>query len=237
METTRKRKVLIVGGSRGLGLALASHFCRRGHETVILSRRAPCAAIDAEIISDDAAHAGIAEQRLREIDPNLLIVNFALGIYRRPETLTDAEIGRGIEINATGAIRWLSAAIRLLPPGARIGWISSLTALVPDEIWAIYAATKTAVNHFIECVRPQAAQRGIRLTVCYPGCLQTDFHRAAGAENAPPEAAAPDDIAGALGAAIEDGLEFWAAEMDAVAVERYYELRRQFSASAEGKLR
>lgn len=238
MKTERKRKVLIVGGSRGLGFSLALSYCRRrGYETVILSRTVPPEAIDAEIVLTDATQVGIAEHCLRQIEPDSLIINFAEGIYRQPELLTDEEIRQAIKINAAGAISWINAAVRLLPTEAKIGWISSLTALIPDENWAIYAATKAAVSHFIECVRPLAARRGIGLTVCFPGCLRTDFHTASGATHIPPDAVSPDEIVVAMGDAIEAGREFWAARMDAPAVEQFYDLRKEFLERTKGGVR
>ncbi len=236
MNTIRRTKVLIVGGSRGLGFSLAAGFRRRGYEVVILSRTAPSDQIDAEIILENAARPNIAEHCLRQIEPNLLIVNFAEGIYRQPELLIEPEIERAIETNAAGAIRWISAAIRRLPAKAKIGWVSSLTALIPHENWAVYAAAKAAVNHFVEGVRPAARRRGISITVCYPGCLQTDFHRAAGT-TAPPDAVSPDAIVGAMSDAIETGQEVWAAQMDAVIVNQYDEMKKRYFAQAKGELR
>lgn len=239
MEITQKRKVLIVGGSRGLGFALARNFCGNGCETVVLSRTAPRSNdIEFENILADAVEKGAAERHLREVKPNLLVINFAEGIYKQPESLIYTEVERIIETNAAGAIDWITAAIRLLPAKSKIGWVSSLTALIPDENWAIYAATKAAVNHFIECVRPAALRRDISITVCYPGCLQTDFHLAAGASSAPlVGAVSPDSIAKAMREAIEAGREFWAAEMDGLIVEKHYEERRRFLMETNGGLK
>lgn len=238
MKRTLKRKVLIVGGSRGLGFALARNFCGDGCETVVLSRTAPHSTdIEFETILADAVENGAAERYLREVKPNLVVISFAEGIYKQPEALVDTEVERIIETNAKGAISWITAAIRLLPAKSKIGWVSSLTALIPDENWAIYAATKAAVNHFIECVRPAALRRGISITVCYPGCLQTDFHLAAGASATPAGAVSPDSIANEMREAIEAGREFWAAEMDRLIVEKYYEERRRILMETNGGLK
>ncbi|HEX8396246.1 MAG TPA: SDR family oxidoreductase [Pyrinomonadaceae bacterium] len=239
MEGTPKRKVLIVGGSRGLGLALAGNFGSNGWETTVLSRTAPhITDIKAEIILADATTKAAAKRYLREIEPNLLVINFAQGIYKHPELLEDSEVELIIETNAASVIGWVTAAIQLLPAESKIGWVNSLTALIPDENWALYAAAKASVNHFIECVRPAAARRGIGITVCYPGCLQTDFHRAAGLPaGLPTESVSPNSIVQLMREAIEDGQEFWAAQMDASIVEQYYEERRRFLLKTNGGLK
>jgi short-subunit dehydrogenase len=116
------------------------------------------------------------------------------------------------------SICWLSAALKLLPPGSAIGWLASLTARVPSMEWAAYAASKAGVEHYIRCIRQEAQGRGLSVTVCFPGCVGTGFQSRSGAPD-PLSALLPEEVAPLIYDAVAAGLEVWAAAMDAGVVE------------------
>lgn len=227
--------VLVVGGSRGLGRAVATRCAASGYKVYVLSRSRPTDLAGITYIPDDFTRKGTAQKYLLEIRPSMLIISAAAGLHKRIRETREDEIDFVVANTFAGSIHWIGESVTNLSTGSRVGWIASLTALIPDPNWSIYAACKAGVMQFIESARKEATQRGIGITVCFPGCLKTGFHVDCNTTT-PQSAVEPDLVAQSMLSAIEDGDDFWAAPMDSEVVDEYFRLRQQFLIRFSGAL-
>lgn len=211
-----KQTVLIVGGSRGLGHAISKVALNQAHRVYVLSRTRPAelCELGAEHLAEDFTAEGVAHRVLQGVKPNMLIICAAKGLFQQVPDINEVDIISTAQATFIYPIVWLGEAIKTLQEGSRLGWISSLTARIPSDEWAIYAASKAGVEHYIECIRGTAEKGGISITTCYPGCLSTDFHIDSGGAM-PDGAVDPQQIAAALLSSVGSGEHTWVAPMDA----------------------
>jgi NAD(P)-dependent dehydrogenase (short-subunit alcohol dehydrogenase family) len=154
-------KVLITGGSGGLGLAIAA------------------ALGDAEVVSlglEEGFDVGDADA-WRAVEGEFDAAFLNAGIVTREgdmAALTDEQYRRALRANVDGVVfgvRELSA--RLMPNGGAIVATSSLAGLTATPMDPIYSLTKHAVIGFVRSVAPQLAAKGIRISALCPGFTDT----------------------------------------------------------------
>lgn len=185
-----KSTFLITGASDGIGAIYADRLARRGHDLVLIARRADKLAalaqrltmqtgVAVEIIIADLSNAddlARVEDRLRTDDGITGLVNNA-GIAGET-TLVEAEpsfLTGMINLNILAVTR-LTAAIapRLVASGSgTIINMTSVTALMPDGFTALYPATKAFVLAFTEALQSELGSKGVRVQAVLPGITRT----------------------------------------------------------------
>lgn len=181
---------LITGASDGIGAVYAERLARRGHDLILVARRADRLAalakrlqqdhgVSVEIIAADLSRAedlARIETRLREDVRITGLVNNAGIAGDGPIVTLDAHHVTGmINLNVLAVTR-LSAAIapRLAAQGrGTIINLSSVTALMPEAFTAVYPATKAFVLAFTEALAAQLAPAGVRVQAVLPGITRT----------------------------------------------------------------
>lgn len=193
MELSGKR-VLITGGSSGIGLELARALVGRGARAVITGRRQEAIddAVDAiggdvrGLAADVATAAGRAatiafvQERLGGLD---ILVNNAGGVRAgRLETTSEDEIRQMIEVNLAAPILLTRLAVPLLRKShdALLINVSSGIAQVGLPFYATYAAVKAGVAHFGEAIRREWAGEGIGVLTVYPTATDTPMMATSG---------------------------------------------------------
>jgi NAD(P)-dependent dehydrogenase (short-subunit alcohol dehydrogenase family) len=177
---------LILGASRGLGLALAQEYLARGWQvtgTVRGTAPTPLHATAARIapldITDQAQIAAL-RTRLDGQRFDLLFVN--AGISNGPgETVagtTDEAFARLMLTNALAPMRCVEAFQDLVPPTGSIALMSSGLGSVADNDrggWEIYRASKAALNTLMRSFAARHAGDPRSLAVIAPGWVRTDM--------------------------------------------------------------
>lgn len=181
---------LITGASDGIGAIYADRLARRGHDLILVARRADKletlaqqltsqTGVAVEVISADLSHAddlARIENRLRTDDRIVGLVNNA-GIAGET-TLVEAEpsfLTGMINLNVLAVTR-LTAAItpRLVAMGGgTIINMTSVTALMPEGFTALYPATKAFVLAFTEALQSELGTKGVRVQAVLPGITRT----------------------------------------------------------------
>lgn len=192
--------VVVTGGSRGIGLAIARRFARAGHPVAIIARGA--AALDAaavaiagkynvktvalalDVADRDAAQridaALTAEGFYLDVLVNCAGVGLAGPFVSHPETAIDTLL----DVNAAALTRLTRHALpRMLARGrGGILNVASLGGLVPGPNQAAYYASKAYVVSLTRAIATENAGRGVRIMALAPGPVDTGFHQAMGAE-------------------------------------------------------
>lgn len=198
--------VLVTGGSRGIGAAVARLAATRGYDVCVNymsneeAAEAVVAAVEAEGRKGCAIHADVAnpmqveqlfEQASSALGPITGLVNSA-GLTGPAGTLSDttvAAIERVINVNVLGTILCSREALRWMArsaggEGGAIVNLSSVAAEIgsPGEfVW--YAATKGAVDSFTIGLAREVGDEGVRVNAVAPGLIETDIHETAGKPN------------------------------------------------------
>ncbi|MCC7252735.1 SDR family NAD(P)-dependent oxidoreductase [Hyphomicrobium sp.] len=194
--------VVVTGGSRGIGRAIAARFARAGRDLVLIAReRAPLEAAAEEI----ARQAGVRavplaldvslpdapqqlDTALREarLYADVLVNNAGVGLAGPFTDPPLPELERLITLNITAASRLMHHVLPAMLARARGGIlnIGSLGGLVPGPYQAAYYASKAYLVSLTEAVAYEVRGRGVRIAVVAPGPVDTTFHRAMHAENA-----------------------------------------------------
>lgn len=188
--------VVITGGSKGLGRAMALGFAESGADVVVASRKlAECEKVAGEIraLGREAlavsCHVGDWEQcgaligatveRFGRVD---VLVNNA-GIAPVPPSLigiTEALYRKTMDVNFMGPMRLTALAAEHMAPGSTVINISSKASLHPSPFTVVYAAAKAAQNALTKAASQEFGPRGIRVNGIVCGTFHTDsFHASA----------------------------------------------------------
>lgn len=191
--------VVITGGSRGIGAAVARMAASRGYD-VAISYVSDGRAADTVVASCREAGAralAVAGDLAREADVVRLfdeaarefgridhVVNNA-GVTGRSGALADADpavIRAAIDINVTGAILVAREAARRLSTkrGGQGGSIVNISSVAADlgspGVYVWYAASKGAVDSLTAGLSQELAAEGIRVNSVAPGLTDTEIH-------------------------------------------------------------
>ncbi|MDF2434630.1 MAG: hypothetical protein JWP44_4261 [Mucilaginibacter sp.] len=176
----REGQIVITGGSKGIGAAIARELDRRGLTVVCLSRSGEAPAgqgMICDVTDEGAVRSAFAEIGAR--GPVIGLVNNAgVHIGGAIATLSTAEFERTMALNATAVMVAAREAYPLLRAGG--GLIVNIGSFfdklgVPDNL--AYCASKAAVAAMTRCMAVEWARDGIRVVNVAPGYIETDLNR------------------------------------------------------------
>ncbi|MEV0291596.1 MULTISPECIES: 3-oxoacyl-[acyl-carrier-protein] reductase [unclassified Kribbella] len=175
------RSVLVTGGSRGIGLAIATAFKEAGDQVAVTYNTSPppegflgvkCDITDQEQV--DAAFDTIQDQH----GPVEVLVANA-GITRDTLLLRmgDDDWSSVIDTNLTGSFRVARRAAKgmLRLRKGRIVFISSVVGLLGSPGQVNYAASKSGLIGMARSIARELGSRGITANVVAPGFVETDM--------------------------------------------------------------
>lgn len=184
------RRVLITGGSSGIGFATAKKLVAKGAHVAITGRRADAltkaadelrnapgrvTSVVADVASDDGRKLTL-ESALRALGGVDILVNNAGGVRAgRLEAISEAEIRAMIEVDLVAPILLTRAALPHLRANGNgvIVDITSGIALIGAPFYATYAAVKAGLARFDEALRRELQGEGIHILTVYPGATDT----------------------------------------------------------------
>jgi NAD(P)-dependent dehydrogenase (short-subunit alcohol dehydrogenase family) len=178
------KRVIVTGGSRGIGAAIVQRLLDGGATVVATARSAtdetPGAATfipgDISTVAGVQAFVAAALDQLGGAD---IVVNNA-GAARAHlggiSSIPDEEWRDALDLNFLSAVRVTDAllpALREAGAGSAIVNISSVAALTPNSSLAHYGAAKAALNVYGKALASELAPAGIRVTTIVPGNVLT----------------------------------------------------------------
>ena len=184
-------RVLITGGSRGIGRAIALRFAREGAKVVIAARNSEQLDRVVEEINAAGGEGHAAQMTLQDHGsveaavwrateftggPLDVIVNNA-GIFGQAG-LTDVVLedwDRMLAVNLTGLFWVMTEAIHALEEGDKkhVFNISSVAGKQGFPLSTAYCASKYGLRGFSDALREELTDKGIRVSTIYPGATDT----------------------------------------------------------------
>jgi 3-oxoacyl-[acyl-carrier protein] reductase len=175
------RSVLVTGGSRGIGLAIAQAFSAAGDRVAVTHHSTPppdgLFAVKCDV--GDPAGVGEAVAAVAEHQGAVEVLVANAGITRDglAVRMSDRDWYDVLDTNLTGA--W-SACRAVLPAmmrarGGRVIFLSSVVGLLGSAGQANYAASKAGLVGLARSLAREYASRGITVNVVAPGLVDTDM--------------------------------------------------------------
>jgi 3-oxoacyl-[acyl-carrier protein] reductase len=175
------RSVLVTGGNRGIGLAIAEAFLHAGDKVAVTYRSDPppaglfgvkCDVTDAAAV-DDAFAAVEAEQGPVEV----MVSNAGItrdGLLIR---MSEADLVDVIDANLLGPARVAKRAAMGMVKAkrGRMVFVSSAVGMAGEKGQANYAASKSGLIGLARSIAREYGSRGITANIVAPGYTQTDM--------------------------------------------------------------
>lgn len=187
------RKVVVTGGSRGLGLAITQKLIGDGFDVIAIARRST-AELEATIqaTTQDRPRLHFVPFDLGDIDriPDLaktlrsahghiygLVNNAAIGTSGMLSNAKVQDIRRQIELNTTSPLVLTKHMVRSMMAGGggRIVNVSSIVGFTGYSGLSVYSATKAAMIGFTKSLAREVGPLGINVNAVAPGFVDTDM--------------------------------------------------------------
>jgi 3-oxoacyl-[acyl-carrier protein] reductase len=178
---TTPRTVLITGGNRGIGRAIAEEFIAQGHRVAVTARSGEGPAGSITVVADvtDAASLDTAFSEVEaQLGPIEVVVANA-GITRDMllMRMSDDDFTSVVDTNLSGAFRVVKRASKgmLKARFGRVILVSSVVGLLGSAGQVNYSASKSGLIGLARSLTRELGGRGITANVVAPGFIETDM--------------------------------------------------------------
>jgi NAD(P)-dependent dehydrogenase (short-subunit alcohol dehydrogenase family) len=186
------KTAFIIGASRGLGLALAGEYLKRGWQVIATQRKgrpselqklaadnsSALEIVELDINAPDQIKAAHDALKGRQIDVLFVNAGVANGPSETVATVSNEEFVRIMTTNALSPIRAVEAFNDLVPKGGVIAVMSSRLGSVSQNQtggWEVYRGSKAALNTFMLSFSARHKSEDWTLLVVSPGWVRTDM--------------------------------------------------------------
>ena len=182
--------IVVTGGTKGIGLAIAEHLARPGEALVLgyvsdeaaaaaaQARLGPTGAVVTTVRADVGEIEGAADLMAQAAavadDGPIHIVHSAAMIY--PTSLLEADLNRftqAIHVNGLALLYLVRAALPRLSRGSSVVLISSAGARTPQANYAALGVGKALAESLVRYLVAELAPRGVRINAVAPGLVDT----------------------------------------------------------------
>ena len=212
------RSVLVTGGNRGIGLAVARALAADGEDVAVTYRTGEppdgFLGVQCDVTDTESADAAFTTVEDKQGPVEVLVANAGITRDQLLMRMTDEDFDEVVATNLTGVFRCVRRASRgmIKARSGRIVLIGSVVGLYGTPGQANYAATKSALVGLARSVTRELGGRGITANVVAPGFIDTDMTAALPQERR--DAYVASIPAGRLGAVAEvaDVVRFLASD-------------------------
>jgi 3-oxoacyl-[acyl-carrier protein] reductase len=209
---TPARTILITGGNRGIGYAIAEAFLHDGHRVAVTARSGEgpegALTVRADVTDGDSLDKAVSavEEALGPIE--VVVANAGITRDTLLLRMSDADFEEVINTNLTGVFRVVKRCIKSMVRAkfGRVVLISSVVGLYGSAGQINYAASKSGLVGLARSLTRELGSRGITANVVAPGFIDTDMTDALSDEQKTSYRAAipagrfatPDEVAGVV---------------------------------------
>jgi 3-oxoacyl-[acyl-carrier protein] reductase len=178
---TTERTVLVTGGNRGIGFAIAEEFVALGYRVAVTARSgdgpAGSLTVRADVTDGESLDAAFAEieQKLGPIE--IVVANAGMTRDTLLLRMSDDDFTSVVDTNLAGAFRVVKRASKgmLKARFGRIILVSSVVGLLGSAGQVNYSASKSGLIGLARSVTRELGSRGITANVVAPGFIETDM--------------------------------------------------------------
>lgn len=178
--------MLVTGGNRGIGLAIAKAFAAQGDKVAVTYRSGvdglpdDLLPVQCDVTDAEAVDRAFTEVEEKHGNVEVLVSNAGItddGLLMR---MSEDSFTRVVDANLTAAYRVAKRASRgmLRAKGGRMIFVSSVVGLLGSAGQVNYAASKAGLVGLARSVARELGSRGITANVVAPGFVDTDMTRA-----------------------------------------------------------
>jgi 3-oxoacyl-[acyl-carrier protein] reductase len=173
--------VLVTGGNRGIGRAIAEAFVAQGDRVAVTTRSggAPegCLDVRCDITDAGAVEAAFAEVEAAHGPVEVLVANAGITADGLLVRMSDDDWASVIDTNLTGSFRLAKRGVSKMMRArrGRIIFISSVVGLLGSGGQVNYAASKAGLVGMARSIAREYGSRGITANVVAPGFVETDM--------------------------------------------------------------
>ncbi|UXY08740.1 SDR family oxidoreductase [Kosakonia sp. ML.JS2a] len=178
---------VVLGGAKGIGLAISQRFTHEGATTWFTSRR------DEELQAASRTLSGASVPLRADVSQqselvrimatvqaeagriDVLVINAGMSEYATIGDISEAHFDQIFGLNVRSPVFALQAALPLLQPGASVVLIGSIADTIGTEGYGVYSASKAALRSFARTWTRELSSRGIRINVVAPGPIDTEM--------------------------------------------------------------
>jgi 3-oxoacyl-[acyl-carrier protein] reductase len=176
-----ERVVLVTGGNRGIGRAIAERFVREGYRVAVTARSGEgpegTLTVRADVTDSASLDAAFGEVESALGPVEILVANAGVTKDTLLLRMTEDDFDSVVATNLGGAFRAVKRASKgmLRARWGRVILISSVVGLYGSAGQINYAASKSALVGFARSLTRELGGRGITANVVAPGFIETDM--------------------------------------------------------------
>jgi 3-oxoacyl-[acyl-carrier protein] reductase len=178
------RSVLVTGGNRGIGLAIARAFAAQGDKVAVTYRGKPAPedlfGVRCDVTDTEQVDAAFKEVEEKQGHVEVLVANAGITDDTLLMRMTEDQFTRVLDANLTGAFRVAKRATRAMLKArwGRMIFISSIVGLTGNPGQVNYAASKAGLVGVARSITRELGGRNITANVIAPGFIATDMTEA-----------------------------------------------------------
>lgn len=178
---TTPRTVLVTGGNRGIGYAIAQEFVAQGHRVAVTARSGEgpegSLTVRADVTDTASVDAAFAEVEEKLGPVEVVVANAGITRDTLLMRMSDDDFDAVVDTNLGGSFRVIKRASKgmLKARFGRIVLISSVVGLYGSAGQVNYAASKAGLVGMARSITRELGGRGITANVVAPGFIETDM--------------------------------------------------------------
>ncbi|MBF6167607.1 beta-ketoacyl-ACP reductase [Streptomyces gardneri] len=181
MSNITSRSVLVTGGNRGIGLAVAQRLLADGHKVAVTHRGSGVPdglfGVKCDVTDSESVDGAFAEVEAHQGPVEVLVANAGITDDTLLMRMSEEQFTRVIDANLTGAFRVAKRANRamLRARWGRIIFLGSVVGMGGGPGQINYAASKAGLIGMARSITRELGSRSITANVVAPGFIETDM--------------------------------------------------------------